>query len=66
MNMILSFVAPVMFTAFGFVAAVASGACRDLEDVAPITPLAAMLVALMLFIIQAVLWTRFGVKLGGA
>lgn len=65
MGMILSFAAPIMFTAFGFIAAVATGAASDPDKVVPITPLAAMLVALILFIIQAVLWTRLGVKLGG-
>lgn len=66
MGMILAVVAPVMFTALTFIVSVSAGAARDLDDVAPINPVAAMLAAMLLFVLQAVLWVRLGVKIWGA
>lgn len=66
MNMILSILAPVLVTALGFVAAVSAGAARDADGVAPINPLAALLISAVFLVLQAVLWVRLGVKLGDA
>ncbi len=64
--MMFAFIGAFILMVLSFVISVASGAARGMDDVSPVTPLGAVLVAMLLLVLQAVLWVGLGMQMGGA